>query len=238
MRNKREKKGMTVGNSFEIVEAYKALRANLLFSLASAQKKIVLVSSAEPGAGKSTTCSNLAVLMAQTGSRVLLVDADLRKPTLHRHFHVSKSEGLTRHLINLASWQDCIQREVAPNLDLVTSGPIPPNPSELLGSARMVQFLNQAAEEYAYVFVDTPPINVVTDGLVLAARAAGTVLVCRQNSTTYDELAEAVENIKNVNGNLLGVIINDYKQVGSERKRQYYYKKYGYGYGYGTAHKD
>jgi len=238
MRKKQEKKETTVGNSFEIVEAYKALRANLLFSLASSQKKIVLVSSSEPGAGKSTTCSNLAVLMAQTGSRVLLVDADLRKPTLHKHFHVSKSDGLTRYLINLATWQECVQKDVAPNLDLITSGPIPPNPSELLGSARMVQFLNRVAEEYAYVFIDTPPVNVVTDGLVLAARASGTVLVCRQNATTYDELEEAVNNIKNVNGNLLGVIINDYKQIGSERKRQYYYKKYGYGYGYGTTHKD
>ena len=238
MRKTKDGKKAAVGNSFEIVEAYKALRANLLFSLASSQKKIVLVSSSEPGAGKSTTCSNLAVLMAQMGSRVLLVDADLRKPTLHRHFHVSKSEGLTRHLINLSTWKDIVQKDVAPNLDLITSGPIPPNPSELLGSARMVQFLNQAAEEYAYVFVDTPPINVVTDGLVLAARASGTILVCRQNSTTYDELEEAVKNIENVNGNLLGVIINDYKQVGTERKRQYYYKKYGYGYGYGTTHKD
>lgn len=234
----KEQKKTTVENSFEIVEAYKALRANLLFSLAASPKKIVLVSSSEPGAGKSTTCSNLAVLMAQTGSRVLLVDADLRKPTLHKHFHVSKSEGLTRHLINLATWQDIVQKDVAPNLDLITSGPIPPNPSELLGSARMVQFLNQVAEEYAYVFIDTPPVNVVTDGLVLAARASGTVLVCRQSVTTYDELEEAVNNIENVNGNLLGVIINDYKQIGTERKRQYYYKKYGYGYGYGATHKD
>lgn len=234
---KSNEKKTTVGNSFEIVEAYKALRANLLFSLASSPQKIILVSSSEPGAGKSTTCSNLAVLMAQTGSRVLLVDADLRKPTLHRHFHVSKSNGLTRHLINLSTWQEIVQKEVAPNLDLITSGPIPPNPSELLGSARMVQFLNQVAEEYDYVFIDTPPVNVVTDSLVLAARASGTILVCRQNVTTYDELTEAIKNIENVNGTLLGVVINDYKRLGTERKK-YYYNKYGYGYGYGATHKD
>ena len=215
-----------------VVEAYKKLRANLLFSLASASKKIVLVSSPEPNVGKSTTCGNLAVMMAQTGSKVLLVDADLRKPTLHKIFHVSKSGGITRHLINLCDWEECVSKEVAPNLDLVTSGPIPPNPSELLGSARMVQFLNQAAEVYDYVIIDTPPVNVVTDGLVLAARAAGVILLCRYNVTSYDELQEAIDNVKNVHGNLLGVIINDYKYTGEEKQRRSFDKRYGYGYEY------
>lgn len=224
--------------TFEIVEAYKTLRANLLFSLASAEKKIVVVSGSEPSAGKSTTCSNLAVLMAQTGSSVLLIDADLRKPTMHRVFHVNRQDGLTKLLLNMGDTENSIIKEVAPHMDLLPAGPIPPNPSELLGSVRMARLLNKLAEKYEYIFIDTPPINVVTDGLILSSRAAGTVLVARQNSTTYDELREAVEKIKNVNGNLLGVVINDYTYVAGERQHRYYYKRYGYRYkyGYGYGH--
>lgn len=221
--------------TFEIVEAYKTLRANLLFSLASAEKKIVVVSGSEPSAGKSTTCSNLAVLMAQTSNSVLLIDADLRKPTLHRVFHVNRQEGLTKLLLNMGDFDSCIVKEVAPHMDLLTSGPIPPNPSELLGSVRMARLLNKFAEKYDYIFIDTPPINVVTDGLILSSRAAGTILVARQNVTTYDELQEAVEKIKNVNGNLLGVVINDYAHVAGERQNRYYYKYYGKRYRYRYA---
>ena len=219
--------------AFEIVEAYKTLRANLLFSLSSAEKKIVVVSGSEPGAGKSTTCSNLAVLMAQTGSQVLLIDADLRKPTMHRVFHVNRQDGLTRLLLNMGDVENSIIKEVAPHLDLLPSGPIPPNPSELLGSVRMARLLHKLSEKYEYIFIDTPPINVVTDGLILSSRAAGTVLVARQNSTTYDELSEAVEKIKNVNGNLLGVVINGYTCAAGERPKRYYKRYYGYHYGYG-----
>lgn len=218
-----------IGETFEIIEAYKSLRANLLFALANAQKKIVVVSGAEPNVGKSTTSSNLAVMMAQTGSRVLLIDADLRKPTLHKTFHVSRSDGLTKCLLRAGDWESAIVKEVAPHLDLLPSGPIPPNPSELLGSARMAQLLNTLSEEYAYIFIDTPPINVVTDGLILISRAAGAVLVTRQNQTTYDEVQEAVDGIRRVNGNLLGVVINDYKTTAGERQRRYYYTHYGYG---------
>ena len=235
MRKKKQSKTPQITGSGDdavlVVEAYKKLRANLLFSLASSKKKIILFSSPEPDTGKSTTCGNLAVMMAQTGHRVLLIDADLRRPTLHRIFRVNKAEGLTRYLINVATWEECVKKDVSPNVDLITSGPIPPNPSELLGSARMQQLLDEAAEQYDYVFVDTPPVNVVTDGLVLAARAAGVVLLSRYNTTTYDELQEAVDSVKNVQGNLLGVIINDYKYTTDNKQRRYYTRRYGYGYG-------
>ena len=229
VKNDVKQQATPMGGTFEIIEAYKSLRANLLFSLANAQKKIVVVSSAEPDVGKSTTSSNLAVMMAQTGSRVLLIDADLRKPTLHKTFHVSRSDGLTKCLLRSGDWESAIVKEVAPHLDLLPSGPIPPNPSELLGSARMVQLLNAFSEKYEYIFIDTPPINVVTDGLILISRSAGAVLVTRQNQTTYEEVQESVDNIRKVNGNLLGVVINDYKITAGERQRRYYYKHYGYG---------
>lgn len=228
VKNDSKQQATLMGGTFEIIEAYKSLRANLLFSLANAQKKIVVVSGAEPDVGKSTTSSNLAVMMAQTGSRVLLIDADLRKPTLHKTFHVSRSDGLTKCLLRPGDWESAIVKEVAPHLDLLPSGPIPPNPSELLGSARMVQLLNAFSEKYEYIFIDTPPINVVTDGLILISRSAGAVLVTRQNQTTYEEVQESVDNIRKVNGNLLGVVINDYKITAGERQRRYY-KHYGYG---------
>ncbi len=215
-----------------VVEAYKKLRANLLFSLAPIQEKIIIVSSPEPNVGKSTVCGNLAVMMAQTGSKVLLIDADLRKPTLHRMFQVLKGDGLTRYLINLCDWQECVKKQVAPGVDLMPSGPIPPNPSELLGSSRMANLLEIVSQQYDYVFVDMPPVNVVTDALVLAARAAGVVLLSRYNSTTYDDMREAVASIQNVHGNLLGVIVNDYRYEGEEKQRQYYRKRYGYKYVY------
>lgn len=229
VKNDGKQQATPMGGTFEIIEAYKSLRANLLFSLANAPKKIVVVSGAEPDVGKSTTSSNLAVMMAQTGSRVLLIDADLRKPTLHKTFHVSRSDGLTKCLLRSGDWESAIVKEVAPHLDLLPSGPIPPNPSELLGSARMVQLLNAFSEKYEYIFIDTPPINVVTDGLILISRSAGAVLVTRQNQTTYEEVQESVDNIRKVNGNLLGVVINDYKTTAGERQRRYYYKHYGYG---------
>ena len=229
VKNDSKQQATLMGGTFEIIEAYKSLRANLLFSLANAQKKIVVVSGAEPDVGKSTTSSNLAVMMAQTGSRVLLIDADLRKPTLHKTFHVSRSDGLTKCLLRPGDWESAIVKEVAPHLDLLPSGPIPPNPSELLGSARMVQLLNAFSEKYEYIIIDTPPINVVTDGLILISRSAGAVLVTRQNQTTYEEVQESVDNIRKVNGNLLGVVINDYKITAGERQRRYYYKHYGYG---------
>lgn len=229
VKNDGKQQATLMGGTFEIIEAYKSLRANLLFSLANAQKKIVVVSGAEPDVGKSTTSSNLAVMMAQTGRRVLLIDADLRKPTLHKTFHVSRSDGLTKCLLRPGDWESAIVKEVAPHLDLLPSGPIPPNHSELLGSARMVQLLNAFSEKYEYIFIDTPPINVVTGGLILISRAAGAVLVTRQNQTTYEEVQESVDNIRKVNGNLLGVVINDYKITAGERQRRYYYKHYGYG---------
>lgn len=217
-------------NSFEIVEAYKTLRTNLQFAMASAERKIVVISSPEPHTGKSTVSSHLAVMMAQTNRRVLLIDADLRRPSLHRVFRVGRTEGLTGHLLNRSNWENCLCKEVAPHLDLMTSGPIPPNPSELLGSVRMMNFLQQASEKYDYVFIDTSPVNVVTDALMLSAHAAGTVLVARQNQTAYDDLNEAIEHVRHVNGNLIGVVISDYRpMLGGEKQKPQVYKQYGYG---------
>ena len=137
-----EKSGDSIRNAnFRMAEAYKLIRTNLLFTLANTDNRAVAFTSAEPNAGKSTTCCNLGIVMAQTGARVVVVDADMRKPTQHRNFRVSKIEGLSKILGGLSSLDECVQKNVVPNLDLIPSGAIPPNPSELLGSARMAELL-------------------------------------------------------------------------------------------------
>jgi len=224
---------VTKSGTFQIVEAYKIIRTGLLFALSTAQEKSIVCTSAEPGAGKSTTCSNVAITMAQTGAKVILIDADMRKPTQHKIFRVNNAQGLSKLLSGLAAMKDTIQRDVVTNLDLITSGPIPPNPSELLGSENMLNLLNRLSEEYDYIFVDTPPVNVVSDAFMLAKKVAGVMLVARQKQTHYEELQKAVESIRALEANVLGVVITD---VSEQNKPYGAYKSYkAYDYEYGKA---
>ncbi len=224
---------VTKSGTFQIVEAYKIIRTGLLFALSTAQEKSIVCTSAEPGAGKSTTCSNVAITMAQTGAKVILIDADMRKPTQHKIFRVNNAQGLSKLLSGLAAMKDTIQRDVVTNLDLITSGPIPPNPSELLGSENMLNLLNRLSEEYDYIFIDTPPVNVVSDAFMLAKKVAGVMLVARQKQTHYEELQKAVESIRALEANVLGVVITD---VSEQNKPYGAYKSYkAYDYEYGKA---
>ncbi len=232
-KTKKTSSARPIASTFQIVEAYKAVRTNLLFALATSESKVVVISSAEPNAGKSTAATNLAITMAQTGAKVLLIDADMRKPSLHRTFHVHKANGLSVILSGAATYGDCVCRQVAKGLDLIPSGTLPPNPSELLGSAAMDRFLQEMEAQYDYIFIDTPPLGVVSDALVAAGRAAGVVLVCRQRQTTYAELQNAVEIIHNVQSSLLGVVIADMKdddRTYGRYDRYKYYKAYDYTY--------
>ncbi len=222
-----------IATTFQIVEAYKTVRTNLLFALAPHKRKIVLFSSAEPNAGKTTASSNVAITMAQLGVRVLLIDADLRKPSQHKTFRVKKTNGLSRILSGELTFEECVCREVARGMDLLPSGSLPPNPSELLGSEQMDALLDEVTAKYDYVFIDTPPLCVVSDSLVLCEKTAGMVLVTRQGQTTYEELRRAVENIKDVQGNLLGVVISDMKDANrpyGRYERYKYYKAHDYSY--------
>lgn len=222
-----------IASTFQIVEAYKTIRTNLLFALAPCNNKVVLVTSAEPNAGKSTVSCNLAITMAQTGARVLLIDADLRKPSQHKTFRVKKANGLSTILSGQAAEEDCLCREVARGLDLIPSGSPPPNPSELLGSEAMRDLLDRLTLQYDYIFIDTPPLGVVSDSLVLSNLSAGTVLVARQKQTTYTELQATVDAVRRVGGNLLGVVISDMREAPRSYSRYdkcHYYKAYDYSY--------
>lgn len=222
----RADKVLTEDTPFQIAEAYKNIRTALFFSLATAKSKAIVISSAEPNTGKSTTCSNLAIAMAQTGARVILLDADLRKSVQHKIFSVPNSSGLSELLSGFTSLNEIIHPNVAPKLDLITAGPAPPNPSELLGSENTDKLLKALEEHYDYIFIDTPPVNVVSDALLFADKTAGTALIARQKQTTYRELARAMDNVKTVGGNVLGVIMTDVKL--EEKPYGYYYKYKNY----------
>lgn len=222
-----------IASTFQIVEAYKTIRTNLLFALAPSDNKIITISSAEPNAGKSTVSCNLAITMAQTGAKVLLIDADLRKPSQHKTFRVKKTYGLSRLLSGQSELEECLCREVARGLDLIPSGSLPPNPSELLSSDAMRDLLDRLSVQYDYIFIDTPPLVVVADSLVLSNLTAGTVLITRQGQTTYEELQDAVDSIKNVEGTLLGVVISDMREnprTYGRYEKFHYYKAYDYSY--------
>ena len=224
---------LTKGISFEkfqFSEAYKSVRTNLLFTLANTDNKVVVISSPEPDAGKSTTCAYLAQAMAQTGSRVLIIDGDMRKPTQHKLFRLNNNVGLSRLLGGFGDISESIQRDVSPGLDLISAGPIPPNPSELLGSKQLQDLLDKVSEYYDFIFVDTPPIRMVTDTLLIGHLTAGVVLICRQKQTTYEDVKKCIENLAVANANLLGTIITDvrerHKPYGYYRNRKYYQYSY------------
>ncbi len=222
------------GVAFRVAESLRMIRTNLLYTLANTDNRVVLFTSAEPSAGKSTVCSNLALIMAQSGARVLLIDADMRRPVQHRHFRVRRTDGLSKILAGMATLEECVHKEASPNLDLLLVGTIPPNPSELLGSDRMRELLNKASEIYDYIFIDTPPVCVVADALVLAPMTAGIVLVARQGQTTYEEVEESLDMVKQIDADMLGVVITDARTenksyIKTYNRRYYRYANYRYG---------
>lgn len=210
--------------SFSVLEAYKTLRTNLMFSMASSNNKCVAVTSSLPSEGKSTTIANLAITMSQTNAKVLLIDADMRKPTQHRVFNVKNKKGLSTILGGFCIIEEGIQQNIMPNLSIITVGQIPPNPSELLASNGMKNLLDILSVNFDYIFIDTPPVNIVTDALVLSSLICGFMLVTKQNNTTHDELQKAITSLEFADAKILGfVVTNALSKAGSYGK----YKRYG-----------
>ena len=240
-KRKTEPKGLLTDKDvpFNVVESYKTIRANILFTAADSDKKVIAVSSSNPGEGKSTSAANLAIALAQTGSSVLLIDADMRKPVQHRTFQIKNDEGLSTLIIKKSSMAKSVKSNVINNLDLLPSGPIPPNPSELLASNSFKQLLEQFSGNYDYVIIDTPPINVVSDAMVMKGSISGIMLVIRYAMTTYEELANCMKQIELAKVNMLGFVMNDvhHNHSSAYYNYKYKYKKYGYGgYGYGYGY--
>ena len=220
-----------------ISEQYRTIRTNLKFSFLDPDFKILAVMSALPSEGKSTVSANLAVTWAEEKKRVLLVDADLRRPTVHRTFKVSNRYGLSNIITSSASTvniSEMIDKTAVENLDVLTSGPTPPNPAELLGSERLSQLLDFLREKYDFIILDAPPVDTVTDGQIVAARADGVALVTPQGIATKDAVMRAVKLLQRVNANILGVIMNRFT---AQEAGGYYGGYYGNYYGgsyYGT----
>ena len=218
---------------FPIKEAYNGLRSNILFTLANMDNGIILVTSPNANDLKTTTSINLAITMAQIGARILLIDCDLRNASIYRHLRVSNQSGLSRVLTGFESFNDAVVRNVAPGVDFLSAGPTTPNPSELLGSRYMTEFLKRCAYQYDFVILDTSPLNVVSDSLSMASVAAGIIMVARENKTTLNDLDKAINSIKMASGKMIGFVLTDVESdsVGYGRRG------YGYGYGYGESSK-
>lgn len=207
--------------NFAIQEAYKRLRTNLSFSIRGKKCKRICLTSASAGEGKSITLLNLAISIAQTNKRVLLIDADMRRPAQSRLLVEQASPGLSEVLAEEVSEKDAIRKEVYPNLDILFSGEIPPNPSELLGSERMEKLIADMEQVYDYILVDTPPVGVVADASLVATLLDGVLLLVWQNRTRKDTVKQAVESLKLTGANILGFVMN-----GVELETKKYYSTY------------
>jgi non-specific protein-tyrosine kinase len=203
-------------------EAYRVLRANLRFAALDRPLRTVTVVSPEPAEGKSTTAANLAAAMAQTGQQVILVDADLRRPTLHQMFGVSNHVGLTTALLDTeADFTHHVQRTALPNLALLTSGPLPPNPSELLSSSRMSALLHEMGTQADVVILDSAPVLAVADAAVLAHLSDGTLLVIDATRTRRGTAQRAAAQLQRTGAHVLGVVLNRVARSESAYDRYY-----------------
>ena len=246
-KSKKRKKGRTNSEAdriidettdFDTVETYKAIRTNIMFSVPKHENgKVIVVTSASPGEGKTTTSINLALIFAQMGVKVLLVDCDLRKPRIHRYMGLKRGAGVSNIICGYTEIENAICRNVKENLDVITAGDIPPNPAELFENQSFADMIERLQGEYEYIFIDTPPMTVVTDAVVIMKHCTGAILVARQGVTIKDLFASAVEEAKVANAKILGTIFHDSKE---KQSKHYYYQrgKYGYKYKYNYRYGD
>jgi capsular exopolysaccharide synthesis family protein len=211
-----------------IAESFRALRTNIQYLAADKEKKIITVTSSIGGEGKTFTTMNLAAIIALSGHKTILIGGDLRKPKLHEDFKVDTSKGLSSYLINKSELAEVIEKTEIDSLDVIASGPTPPNPAELLDSKKMRDLIMELNKTYDYVIIDTPPIGLVTDGVILMQHADVNLYIVRHNYSKKSALnvinnlyhQKQVENVH--------IIINDFKHTSSGYG-------YGYGYGYGSS---
>lgn len=233
--------------SFSVKESYKAIRTNIVLSLIKDGCKIITFTSPAPSEGKSTTISNVAVSLSKAFYKVLLIDCDLLKPRLHRTFKIHNTVGLSNVLSKMTTYEEAVYKlEKYNDLHLLTAGIAVPNPSEMLGSDRMKDLLDSLSEKYDYILIDTPPINILSDGLTLSRVSDGVVIVIRQNHSTRDELRIAINSLNFISAKIIGVVYNGADADGSGKiysKKPSKYGKYGsYGsynaYSYAASYGD
>jgi capsular exopolysaccharide synthesis family protein len=209
-----------------VAEAYRHLRTSILLSTAGRAPKSLLITSSVPSEGKTTTAVNTALSLVQTGARVLIIDADMRRPRLHSIFSLSNNEGLSGLLsreVGEAEITSAIQRDPESGLFVLTSGPVPPNPAELLGSEQMLKLVATVTSNFAHVIIDSPPVAAFTDGVLIGAMVDGVLLVVNSGKSSRRVVTRARRLLQDVGARLIGVVLNKTEAAGSN---SYYYRGY------------
>ena len=209
-----------------VSEAFRTLRTNVQFSNLDDELKVIVVTSSGPGEGKSTVMSNLAVTMAQSGKKVLLIDCDFRKSTVYKKFGISNAEGLTNVLANSKKLSEIIKTVNIPNLYIMTSGPTPPNPAELLGSKKMKNIVAELRESFDLILIDAPPVLAVTDAQILSTISDGVIFVAAYGIADKTALVNAKELMCKVGAKIIGVVLNKVPSESDSYYSKHYYNKY------------
>lgn len=212
---------------FSIVEAYRAMRTNLMFVLGARKTNVALFTSAYMLEGKTSTCANLAITFAQSGARVLIIDADMRKPKMHRLFGCGLGSGLSEVLCGVVD-DSSIQKTKYDNLYVMTAGKIPPNPADLLMSSSMDKMLETVSSSFDFVFIDVPPVGLVTDAAILAGKVGGAIMIVRKDSTRSEDVRAAKEALVQAGTDVIGYVMTGTNPL--HRYGNKYGSKYGYHY--------
>lgn len=207
-----------------ISEAYRGIRTSIQFSNLDKNIKVINITSSKQGEGKTTVLTNLATTFAGLEKKVLILDGDLRNPGVHRAFEVSNIYGLTDVLLENKTFEECVHCTNIKNLHVLTCGPTPPNPSEMLASKKMMEFIKKLREQYDYVFIDTPPIGVVTDAGIVSTYSDGCIFVVGSKEVEIETVKIANKRLENVGANILGCILNKFEisKNGSDYYSHYY----------------
>ena len=228
IRNKKEKKFdeddnlriITKEANFSIRESYKAIRANINFAVPNEGCKKIMICSSFSGEGKTTTCVNLAISIAQTGAEVLLIDCDLRRSRVHEFFDLENERGLSNYLSSVLDIDDIVQETDIEELNVISSGTVPPNPSELLTNPKIDALLARVSKLYDYIIIDTPPVCVVSDALPLSKQCDGVILVVKHRETTHKNIRESLDKLSFADAKVIGMVLNGIKLT-------HEYKTYG-----------
>lgn len=204
-------------------EAYRTLRTNLLYSVVDDPPRVIMATSPGPMEGKSTTCANLGVVLAQADKTTLIIDGDLRRPSIHKIFGLRNLHGVANVLAGEHDLSE-VWGEPLPKLRVVPTGPIPPNPAELLSSNRFAELIDKARQQFDYVLIDSPPVELVSDPLILATHTDGVLLILDSQRTRKGSLRKAVHNLNAVGASVLGTVMNNVKTT----RGGYYYQSYTY----------
>lgn len=220
---------------FQVTESYKKARTNLVYSIIKKGCKKIIITSSFKSEGKTTTTINVAIALSQqVDTKVMVIDCDLRRPTVHSTMNLNSEKGLANFLNDECELGEIITHSESENLDFITFGAIPPNPSELLSSDNMTDMVRRLEMVYDYIIFDTPPINMVVDMVPLIGLSDGIVMVVRHNNTTYPELNRAVETINRNQGKILGIIINEIPTLETAKGGYYLYRRRRRGGGYSS----